>query len=423
MCDRKGDMGRLALVLSGGGARGAYEAGVIHYLRTGLPKEFAAKPFPIQTGSSAGAINTAAMVAMAEDPYRQGVRLRDLWMGLRQEDVYRRGFSAAMEFLSSSFFGVIRNLTTINLFKIASKNGPHLTSFLDTAPLQKFLRRAIPWGQIEKNVREGPVDAVSVTATNLHNGRGELFMLKKDHVTYTGAYRTHEGSLGPEHIMASAAIPIIFPSLKIGKVYYTDGGLRLFTPLSPAIQLGADRIVIVGLRHRPSAEEIRQYDSQEMRNPPSLAELMGRLMNGLFLDRVQFDLEQVDRINKIVEWSEGIYGKDYLEKLNQYLRHEKLRGDIASRGLQKIRVVEILPSEFVSEIFGRWFNRQNKKNGFKLSVLEKLLFRLLDVDAPGAVELLSYLTFANEYIKELIDLGYEDAKRNKNRLMELMAEE
>jgi len=279
-----------------------------------------------------------------------------------------------------------------------------------------------------------------VTATNTRTGYGELFVSKNNEIQYTGSYIENEVPIRTEHVMASAAIPIIFPTVKIGKSWYADGGLRIFTPLSPAIQLGAERIVIVGLRHQPTAQEWAEYESKGMKAPPSLAELMGRLMNGLFLDRVQFDLEQLHRVNKIIEWSEKIYGKDYLEKLNEQSRKEAekdkakpsdsdtkrvqklVERKILPRGLKTIEVVEILPSQFISKIFARWFEK-NRKKGFKFSTMEKVLTRILDVDTEGAIELLSYLVFANDYISELIDLGYEDAKRNKDRLVDLLSAE
>lgn len=428
-------MGKLALVLSGGGARGAYEAGVIHYLRTGLPKDVASKVFDIQCGSSAGAINTAAMVSMAEDPLRQGSRIKELWLSLKQDDIYNRDFSAATHFIFSSLGGILRNLTTFDPFKLGRGKGPHFTSFLDTSPLKKFLNQNVSWSQIEKNINSGLVDAVTVTATNTRTGYGELFVQKNSEIEYTGDYKANMVDLKADHVLASAAIPIIFPTVKIGKSYYTDGGLRVFTPTSPAIQLGADRIVVVGLRHQPSLKEREEYEAKEMKSPPSLAELMGRIMNGLFLDRVQFDLEQLHRVNKIIEWSEKVYGKDYLEKINRQIQkecgvekkggrrvEESFTKDLCPRGLKNIQAVEILPSEFISQIFGRWFNKK-RKGGFKFSTLEKFLTRILDVDTEGAIELLSYLTFANDYLQELIDLGYEDAKKNRNRLIEIMREE
>src|SRR5262245_47692963 len=414
-------MGRLALVLSGGGARGAYEAGVIHYIRTALPKEAASRTFEIQCGSSVGAINTAAMVSMADDPVRQGNHLRELWMKIRPEDVYRRDFSAAAHFLTSSTFGILKNLVTWDPFRWEDRKGLHFNFFLDTQPLRQFLEENIPWKQLEANVRRGPVAAVSVTATNTRSGRSELFMIKKGEVTYHGDYRYHEGELGVEQVMASAAIPIIFPTIKIDNRYYADGGLRLFTPISPPIQLGADRIVVVGLRHRATKKDIEAYDSQEMKKQPSMAELVGRLLNGLFLDRIQFDLEQLENINRIIDWSEKVFGEDYLERLNKLIAKENKGHPFGIRGLKKIQAVEILPSEFISEIFGRWFHKQRKKRTFQFSSLEKLLIRLLDMDAPGAIELLSYLVFSSDYLAELMDLGYEDAKRNRDRLLDLMS--
>ncbi len=415
-------MGKLALVLSGGGARGAYEAGVIHYIRTGLPKKIAQRAFEVQCGSSAGAINTAGMVALAHDPLHQSEVLTKLWLTIRQDDVYRRDFSATTRLVSDSVRGILRNFSALNLFSVGKGSGPHFNAFLDTTPLRDYLKAHIPWEQIQKNINQGPVDAMVITVTNTRSGRGELFIGKKKTTKYTGDYRMQEVDFSVDHIMASAAIPIIFPTVKVGNTYYTDGSLRLFTPMSPAIQMGADKIVIIGLRHKATPDEIHKYDTQIMTAPPSFAELMGRLMNHIFLDRVQYDLEQLERINKVIEWSEKVYGKNYVEKINQMLKKDSIKGDIANRGLKHIRAVEILPSQFISEIFGRWLQKLNKKN-FQFSSMEKLLTRLLDIDAPGSVELLSYLIFAEEYIKDLIDLGYEDAKAERNRLIELLSED
>lgn len=413
-------MGYLGLVLSAGGARAAYEAGVIHYIRSGLPKNIARKAFDVLCGSSAGAINTVGVAALAHDPVYQGEHIRKLWLNLTQDHIYRRGFSSTAGFVMNSITGILRNLTSFDSYNLGKKGGPHLNAFFDTEPLREHLNRIIPFDQIQKNIDNKLVQAVSVTTTNTRSGRCELFIQKREDLEYTGEYIHHLGDLHVEHIMASAAIPVVFPSVKIGKTYYTDGGLRLFTPMSPAIQLGADRIIIIGLRHRATPEEVEKYDSKEMTHPPSVAELMGKIMNGIFLDRIQFDLEQAQRINKVIDWSEQVFGDDYIPKINRYLKKQGIIGDIASRGLRKLRYVEILPSEFVSEIFQRWFNKARKSGTFEFSSMEKLLTRLLDVNTDGAIEMLSYLTFSKEYLSELLDLGYEDAKRQRNRLIELM---
>lgn len=412
-------MSRLALVLSAGGARGAYEAGVIYYIRTGLPKKYGHRTFPIKTGTSVGAINTVAMAAMAQDPKLQGEKIKELWLSIRQEDIYRRDFGAATHFLGSTLGGIFRNLITLNPLNLAKRTGPHFSSFLDTSPLRAFLKKHIPFENITKNVMSGLVDAVAINATNLATGQNELFFQKKAEVEYLGHYRTVEGPISLEHAMASSAIPIIFPSIKIGDFYYSDGGLRLFTPMSPAIQLGADHLLIIGLRHQPTADELKKEVKTKKFQEPTIADQMGRLLNGLFLDRIQYDLEQLKRINTIVDISEKVYGRDYVEKVNQRMRKEGLRGDIASRGVKKIRAVEIHPSETISKIFERWYQRL-KKGKFQFSAFEKMMVRLLDIDPTNGQDLLSYLTFAPEYLHQLFELGYEDAQTQRGKIIEIM---
>jgi NTE family protein len=413
------NMNRLALVLSAGGARGAYEAGVIYYIRMGLPKKTASRNFEILTGTSVGAMNTCGMASTAQDPQLQGKSLKEMWFSLNQSNIYRRDISATTHFLGSTLGGIMRNFLTFNPFHIASRKGPHFESFLDTAPLKEFLTKVIAWPKIEKNILQGPVDAVALSVTNLNNGSNELFFQKKPSVVYRGHYVHHEGALKPEHAIASAAIPIIFPPEKIGKTYYADGGLRLFTPISPAIQLGADRLIVVGMRKRPKPMQPYKGGQRISTKTPTIAEQLGRMLNGLFLDRIEFDMEQLDRINTIIDISEKIYGKNFLEKINERMKKESYKTDIATRGLKKIEGMEIQPSEFVNNIFLRWFQK-GEKGHFKFSALEKILVRLLDIDPTSGSDLLSYLIFAPQYIRDLFDLGYEDAKRKKDRLVEIM---
>ena len=411
-------MSYLGLILSGGGARAAYEAGVIYYIRTALPPKAASRSFDIQCGSSAGAINTAAMVSMADNPLKQGEHLKKLWLELKPEEVYERDFSAALKFFFFSLGGIIRNLTTFDIFKLVTRGGPHFNSLLDNTPLRHFLKEKIQWKKIEENVQQGPVSAISITVTNARSGRAELFIYRKKEINYTGGYRIHEGPIQLEYVLASSAIPLVFPTIPINKIYYTDGGVRLYTPMSPALQLGADRLLIIGLHHPATQEERDDFDLKEMKYPPSIAQLAGRLMNLMFIDSVKYDLEQLKRINRLIERGEKIYGKDYLQKINRDIQEHQV-GESEVKPLKKIEVVEILPSDFISALFERWFNKV-KKGNHQFSSLEKLLIRLLDFDAEGAVELLSYLTFSNEYIRELFDLGYEDAKKNRHRLIKIL---
>lgn len=411
-------MSKLALVLSAGGARGAYEAGVVHYLRTALPKAQAHQHFDIYSGTSVGAINTVGLAATAHEPALQGERLKSMWFQLRQGDIYRRDLTATTHFLGSTVGGIMRNFLTFNPFHIP-KRGPHFESFLDTRPLKQYLAKNIPWAQLEKNIKKGPIDAVVINVTNLTNGRNELFLSKKKGVPYRGNYICHLQSIKVEHVMASAAIPIIFPPEKIGRSYYADGGLRLFTPMSPAIQLGADRLIVIGLRKRTAPNSPYLGRSRNDVSTPTIPEQLGRLLNGLFLDRIEFDMEQLERINTIVDTSEKIFGKDYLERINKKMKKNGSQLDIAQRGLRKIKAIEIQPSEFINKIFLEWFNRDEKS--FKFSGLEKMLVRVLDIDPATGSDLLSYLIFAPRYIRDLFELGYQDAQKQRDEILEVLA--
>ncbi len=413
-------MDKLALVLSAGGARGAYEAGVLYYIRTGLSQKLIKKSFNIYSGTSVGALNTSAMAALAEDPKMQAEKIKEFWFSVQQEDIYRRDLGATTHFLGSTIGGILRNLFTFNPFRLANRKGPHFHSFLDTTPLRNFLTKLIPWEQISKNVHSGLIDAVAINVTNLQNGRHELFLEKNQNAIYQGHYKTYQEPISVEHALASAALPIIFPPIKIGDVYFADGGLRLFTPMSPAIQLGADRIIVIGLRYRsPTDIAPKKMKSHHLNQEPTIALQMGRMLNGVFLDRIEYDMEQLERINTIVETSEKVYGNDYLKRLNQAMAKEKLTVDIANRGLRNIKAVEIKPSHSISTLFIHWAQKA-KKQKFNFSTFEKMLMRVLDIDPQTGSDLLSYVTFAPEYLQSIFELGYQDGKSFHSELVDIM---
>lgn len=397
----------LALVLSGGGARGAYEAGILHYIRTMLPLKVRYRPFDVHCGSSVGAINTCHLVATSHDMKRQGEEVRHLWETLRSENIYRRDIAALRNFLFESGKGIVRN------FFRKPQKANHFHGFLDTAPFLPFLEKLFPWDMISKNVAEGIVKAVSIVATNVFTGRMELFVEKHKDVEYTGEYIHHFTPIHAVHAKASAAIPLVFPSVLIDGIAYTDGGLRLNTPMSPAIQLGADSILVIGLHHYAKPGEKVPFHGTKG-HQPALGQVLGRVMNSIFLDRIQYDMEQLERINRIVDWGEDLYGKTFLKDLNAMLHRRNIKGDIANRGLKRLHVLRIRPSEDIGEIFGHVFRRGRDK----LSSFEKFLVRFLDIDSSSGVDFLSYISFLPEYVKKLLDLGFEDARRHHNELKE-----
>lgn len=403
---------KLALVLSGGGARGAYEAGVIHYIRTMLPQALKTRNFDVICGASVGALNSCFMASTAHVPELQGNEIFHLWENVREENIYKRNLKALFEFLSKNTGGM--------MMKFLRKSGspsPHFPGFLDTSPFLPFISKAIPWKRISRNVQEGFLDAVSIVTTNVFTGRLELFIQKSEKTKYLGDALVHYGPIQPVHAAASAAIPVIFPSVMINDIAYTDGGLRLNTPLSPAIHLGADSILVIGLNHRAKPGE--KIPVQGVKGePPALGQVLGRVMNAMFLDKIQNDMEQLERINHIITWCEEVYGKDFTKKMSKFLSKQKNIGSFGERGLKKLRVFRIRPSQDIGNIFSQCFRHEGSDH---FTSFEKFLIRFLDADNSGGIDMLSYISFLPSYLKRLLELGFEDAKANHDEIEEFMS--
>lgn len=415
---------KLGLVLSGGGARGAYEAGVLHYMRTMLPPEISKKRrFDVLCGSSVGAINVAHLASTAHDLTYQGKRLHELWKNVKQEDVYNRDVMSFASFMTRSFLGITRNLMSRrqddDLPLIKKK---HFAGLLNAAPLAPFLKKQVAWNQISVNIRNRLLNAVSVTATNVITGQVELFIEKHDSVPYTGTYMWHDIKLEAHHVLASAALPLIFQTIRIGRNYYMDGGVRMNTPMSPAIQLGADKILVIGLHHQTTPQEQEKIDRDLIAShePPTMGMMLGKILSAVFLDRLDYDIEQMTRINRIIKWGEEVYGSDFVERINTHLRDNQIRGDIANRGLKKLSAMRIYPSRDVREIFAECIEGQ-KFFSKMLTSFERNLLKMLDVDLFTGKDFLSFIMFQPVYISRLLELGFEDARSNHDALVEFMS--
>lgn len=409
-----------SLVLAGGGARGAYEAGVIHYLRTQLPPKIAKKRFQIYCGSSVGGINTAFMAALADYPKIQGEELRHVWEGLRQEDIYRRDLMALGRFGVHSAGGALKNIFHRTANRPA--DGTHFSGFFDTSPFPAFLKRIIPWQHLHRCVRDGIVGAVSLTATNLHNGKMELFIDHHSSIMYSGNYTARMGPLQWYHAMASAAIPIMFSPVKIGGIYYSDGGVRSNTPMSPAIHLGADRLLVIGMHNEAEVAEASGATDVGDYPPPTLGEVAGTMLRAMFVDRLDYDLKQLARINQVVQWGCEAFGDNFLEKLNRVPQKSKMVGDIATRGVKAIDVFTIFPSRKIPEVLSESL-RSSKRFAKQMSTFEKVIFKVLDIDPFRSNEFLSYFLFVHDYLAALIKLGFDDANSHRDSLIEFLSVE
>jgi NTE family protein len=412
----------LGLVLSGGGARGAYEAGVIHYMRTVmLEQDGLDRRFDVICGSSVGAINACFMGASSHNLKYQGEQIYKLWENIRQESVYKRSMASLTKLISSSTAGIFHNFFSSRLSETRRQDKiAHFKGVLDTSPFVEFLNKNLPWKQISLNIQNQLIKAVSVIVTNIHTGKVELYMDKHEDIIYTGRQAFHVSSLEPKHALASAAIPILFPSIRIKGNYYCDGGLRMNTPLAPAIQLGADKILVIGLHQPQETSGLDDQRGQVLYDvPPTLGELLGQVLKSVMVDRLDYDVAQMMRLNHLIDAGEKAFGKEFLDKMNTALMEEKTGIDLSVRGLRKIEMLHIHPSQDVRELFYECVET-DKILQKHLSTFEKFVLKFLDVDLKSGLDFLTFILFVPEYLHKLLELGFEDAKANHQKILEFM---
>jgi NTE family protein len=400
---------RIALVLSGGGSRGAYEAGVIRYLRERLPRVLG---HPVQidivTGTSVGAINASYLAATADRPDIQAGELCAAWRSLRLEELFSLGARDLMR-AGALLFGREPPPPQPGTFRYGG--------LLDTHGLERFVVRSIPWQGIRRNLRAGHLDAIAISATHVGSGHTVVFVQSRDavptHWSKDPFVRHRLSAIGPRHALASAAIPMLFPAVKIGRGFYVDGGLRQNTPMSPAIRLGADRLLVITLRHVSTPEELAQLgEAREIAYPKPLF-LAGKALNALLLDHTDYDLDRMERLNAILAAGERAFGSHFTEMLSDELI--KLRG-APIRPLRAARIrpsidIGALASDFVSQ--GRIDVRGR--------VARRLVNRMAQGEARRESDLLSYLMFDGNFAAALIDLGYADAARSEEELGQLFS--
>lgn len=404
---------RTAIVFSGGGARGAYEAGVLSYLfehvSPQLPPD---REFDIVSGTSVGAIHAAYVAASADSaPAARSRPLVETWRNMAVRDV--------LQLSPGDLVGVpLRMLGASRLSRRLRAGASVLGGLVDIAPLERIVQERVPWSKLADNLSTGRPGALCVTCTEIRSGRATVFMdgplADAEPWSYDPYAVAVSSPVTAAHVRASAAIPFLFPAVRLGERYYVDGGLRQNTPLSPALRLGADRVVVIALKHLPGHEEEAPPYPEEVITQPVF--LMGKVLDALMLDQLEVDLHRVELVNAILRRGLDVYGSGFRDELNVAVR------DFRGVGFRPVETVVIRPSEDVGRVAADCYRRTGGVR--TLGLLAGIMTSLAHVGVPEEeADLLSYLYFDRCFTGALLELGRQDARRHEKELVELLAGE
>lgn len=381
-----GQMPCTGLILSGGGARAAYQVGVLAVIAELLP-DHARNPFPIVCGTSAGAINALALATHADD-FRSAVeQMHEVWSSLRCEQVYRADWP-----------GVLAQAWRWARINLLGWPGRQPTSLLDNRPLRKLLAGRIRFERIDQALQTGWLRAVSVSAFAYESAESVCFYQGYERISPWSRHRRTgvQTRLGLDHLMASIAIPLLFPAVRINREWFGDGALRQQAPISPALHLGASRVLVIGVSDNQSQREAaggRRGPRLRTAMPPTLAQIGGHLLNSTFVDHLEADVELLERLNGLAE------------HLPQGERN-------ADERIRPVEVLIIAPSEPLDVIASRY--RRTLPGGIRAFLRGSGATRATGGSA------LSYLLFEAEYCRELIALGRRDALNQREALQRFL---
>ncbi len=371
---------KTALVLPGGGARGAFQVGVLKAIAELLPRG-SPNPFPVISGTSAGALNSIVIATRAHSLRIAVAELERVWGHFHCKQVYRTDNLTMLKSSLHWMFALIFGGWLVGMPK----------SLLDNTPLRKLLERNLHFPRIQDAIAAGHLDAIAVTAAGYASARSTSFFEAAPGTP--GWKRTRRVGvnveLGLDHLMASVAVPYVFPPQRIGNEWFGDGAMRQATPLSPAVQLGADRILVVGIR-----DETGGFVPDVAGEQPSFAQIAGYMLDTLFMDGLYSDLERVTRINELID------------------SIPDQRVTVGDREMRPIDTMLIVPSQDVREVA--------EKHRAELPFAIRALLRGIGGRSTGENKLLSFLLFEQAYARELIKVGYRDAMSVRDELLDFV---
>jgi NTE family protein len=370
---------RVGLILTGGGARAAYQVGVLKAISEFAPRR-ARNPFPIICGTSAGALNAATLAVNAQS-FRKGVQyLLNTWKNFYPSQVYRTDIIGVLNNTVLWLAGVAASALGIDKLK--------QVSLLDNAPLAELLEELLPCERIQEEIDKGYLHALSITASGYGSGESVTFYQGvKELVPWRRTGRVGiPTQICTKHLLASSALPFLFPAVLINREYFGDGSMRQISPVGSALHLGATRVLVIGVTANSYATQDERTDIADY---PSLAKIAGHTMNSIFLDHLEVDLERVKKINRIVA-----------------VMNDEMR---AQSRLRHIDVMVISPSQSIEKIAERYAN--------EMPWTIRLLLRLLGAGHHKGSTLISYLLSEKKFCRSLINLGYQDALQRREEIM------
>ncbi len=367
-------------MLPGAGARGAYQVGVLKAVASLLPKN-SPNPFAVITGASAGAINAAVLAGRAGNFERAIRDMERVWANFHAGQVYRTDawtmLKTSLHWLAALMFGGLG---------VANP-----TSLLDSSPLRALLTRDVRFGGIARAIARGNLEALAVTASGYTSARSVTFFQGRPSLRpWTRVRRVGRAEqITIDHLMASAAVPFVFPPVRIGGEYFGDGSMRHRAPLSPAIHLGADRMLVIGVRdERPDPEP----PADGTPTPPTFATLGGYMLDTLFMDGLYTDLERLSNLNRVIA-----------------------RAGKTLDNVRPLHTLVIVPKDDVRAVAVR--------HAHELPRAVRLLLAGLGATNRSGMQLVSYLLFESGFTRELIDMGFRDAMEMEDEIRTFVYDE